>query len=284
MPVSFVPGICGKSSYVSMPYSDFAGPLFKEDLPAEFLYGVLKELGANSVEIRTEIPLNDIEAKQEYSTYRMDLPENEDELLRQLPSKSVRYSIRRARSDGFTVRKAVAKDIPLFHRLMNLTRRRHGLPTPPLKFYTSLYNNILDIGNGTLFIAETASGEPAAASLFLWFGEMGYYKYNASDPNIHVGNANHLLLWGGMKEGICRKCRTVDLGRVSRSNEGLIRFKEHWLGKRVPLHYVNVLSDGSIEPISGGESVFFKLTKRIFTKMPAGFSRVAGNILYRYFT
>lgn len=283
MPVSLVPGLLGKSSFVSMPYSDFSGPLFKEDFPAEFLLGVLRELSANSVEIRTEIPLINVKGELEYSTYRMDLPESEDGLLGQLPSKSVRYSIRKARSDGFTVRKAEAKDISMFHRLMNLTRRRHGLPTPPIKFYTSLYNNILNIGNGTLFIAETSSGEPAAASLFLWFGEMGYYKYNASDPNIRVGNANHLLLWEGMKEGIRRKCRTFDLGRVSRSNEGLIKFKEHWLGKRVPLYYVNVVSDGSIKPISGDESGIFKLSKRIFANMPAGFSRIAGNILYRYF-
>ena len=284
IPVSIVSRPIGKPLFVSMPYTDFVSPLMKGPFSVELISAVFGILDIVNLQIRTDFPFNSSIAESGYSTYRLELLDNENDMLNSFSSKTIRYPIRKASRQNFSVRTAKIEDIPEFYKLINLTRKRHGLPTPPLKFYISLFNNVNMNGCGSLYLAERPAGSIIAASWFLWFNKMGIYKYNVTDPRSDYGKANYLLLWHGIKESIRRRCQVFDLGRVSDNNKGLIEFKRRWHGQKIPLQYMNIFSDGSMKPISGDESGFFRFTKRIFTFMPAGFSRVAGNILYRYFT
>ena len=284
LPVSEVKRPFGKSYFVSMPYSDFAGPLFKNSISDELWIKILEELDSDEIEIRSDIQLFDISDKSDFSTYRISLPSSLEEMQANLPSKSVRYPIRKARRDGFSVRRGLYEDVSLFHHLMSITRRKHGLPTPPLKFYQALYRNVIQPGNGTMYIAENLNGKPVASSLFLWHKEMGYYKYNASDRVASVGNANHLLLWEGVSEAIERKCSSFDLGRASSTNQGLIKFKKHWLGKEVVLQYVHVHSNSSFEAITSEESKVFVISQKVFHRFPVFLSKIVGTHIYKYFS
>jgi len=284
LPVSTVFRPFGKSYFVAMPYSDFAGPLFKTNISDELWNKILEELDSDKIEIRSDIQLFDISDKSDFSTYRIALPSSLEEMQANLPSKSVRYPIRKARRDGFSVRRGLYEDVSLFHHLMSITRRKHGLPTPPLKFYQALYRNVIQPGNGTMYIAENLNGKPVASSLFLWHKEMGYYKYNASDHVASVGNANHLLLWEGVSEAIQRKCSRFDLGRASSTNQGLVKFKKHWLGKEVVLQYVHVHSNSSFEAITSEESKVFVISQKVFQRFPVFLSKIVGTHIYKYFS
>lgn len=284
LPVSRVFRPFGKSFFVSMPYSDFAGPLFHSEIPEELWARILEELDTEEIEIRSEMLFHSLEVQRNYSTYRIDLPDNEQEMLANLPTKSVCYPIRKARKDGFRIKSGIYNDVHFFYELMSLTRRKHGLPTPPFRFYQALYRNVIEPGNGTIYIAENAQKNPVASSLFLWHGDTGYYKYNASDPAAKVGNANHLLLWEGVSEAIQRKCCFFDLGRATSTNKGLVQFKKHWLGREVPLNYAYVRSNNSIESIPSGGSKTLLFSQKIFQLLPVFFSKIAGNCIYRYFS
>lgn len=284
IPVSCVPRPFGRSPVVSMPYSDFAGPVSRGGSSDGLLPRLPALVGSRSVEIRSESDVIGEGEETEFCTFRFDLPGTEEEMLKLLPSKSVRYPIRKATRDGLSVRPADAADIPAFHRLVNLTRRRHGLPTPPLKFYRAVHRHLLDTGLGSLLLAENSDGKTVAGSLFLWHGDKAYYKYSAGDPALSPGNAGHLLLWEGVREAIRRGIVQIDLGRISRDNTGLAGFKKHWGGVPMPLHYFIVRADGSMTSLPVGGPGGLHLVKGLFRTLPPILSRVAGDLIYRYFS
>lgn len=284
LPLSKVKKPFGKVEFVSMPYSDFAGPLFRTSIPDAYWAQLFSYLGVKNLQLRTDREIKKVASFCSFSTYRIKLPSDASLFMRKLPAKSVRYPIRKATSDGYRVRLGKTEDIPLFHHLMSLTRRKHGLPTPPHCFYQALFTNVIAAGNGTILIAENSQGTPVASSVFLWHRGKGYYKYNASDPSARVGNANHLLLWEGVSEAIRRKCISFDLGRASKDNIGLINFKKHWLGEEYPLSYLSVRADGEVRAVSSEESKIHHLSRKVLQLLPVCFSKFSGEMMYRYFS
>ena len=283
VPVSIVSGPFGRTGLVSMPYSDFAGPLSAPGMGA-VAAGTAAEALGRAVEIRSEMDIAGTGKPSAFSTYRIDLPSDAGEMLQRLPKKSVRYAIGRAERDGVSVRRGDPGDAAAFHGMMGETRRRHGLPTPPLSFYRELFARMVEPGHGSLYMASGADGTLIAASLFLWYGRRGYYKYSAGDRSRSAGNAAHLLLWHGVREAIQRGCSDFDLGRVSRGNRGLADMKIRWCGEEVPLYYVTVAPDGGIEPVDAREGLLMRAMRAVIPVMPAAVSRMVGSLVYRYFS
>lgn len=283
VPISIVPRPFGRAKLVSMPYSDFAGPLSSPGKGAVAALMAAEALGS-IVEVRTDLDIAGTGEPSVYSTYRIDLPSDAEEMLHRLPKKSVRYAIGRAERDGVSVRRGGPGDEAAFHRMIGETRRRHGLPTPPLPFYRELFTRMVEPGHGSLYMASGTDGSLVAASLFLWHGERGYYKYSAGNRSQAAGNASHLLLWYGVREAIERGCLEFDLGRVSRTNRGLADMKRRWCGEEIPLFYVTVAPDGRMEPVDDGEGLLLRSMRAILPVMPSALSRLAGGLVYRYFS
>lgn len=281
MPVSIVNRPLGRKFAVSMPYSDFTGPLGNWNSD-DFLTRLPAFLGVENLGIRTDIEFPSMQPSF-FSTYRLELPDNPDGLLNKLSSKAVRYPIRKAGKDGLKVTEANREDIREFYRLMRITRSMHGVPTPPLSFYQILYKNLIETGNGSLLLARNIKEKVVAGSLFLWYEKKAYYKYSASEPSVRSSGPGHLLLWEGIKRAIERGCTVLDLGRVSAKNKGLAAFKRHWLGEESPLWYFSIGKDGNISTIEQNESMIERLVSGIIKSTPPSISGLAGKMIYRYF-
>jgi len=284
IPISSIKRPFLENLHVSMPYSDFAGPLSNKPITDTCLKHIPQKLDINSIDVRLDSQIANQSFPTHYATYRTELPTNKDELLSSLPSKSVRYPIRKSLKDGYSVIKAEQKDLSNFYSLICSTRKRHGVPTPPFKFYSNLFKNVIQKGHGSLLLAKNSNNRIVAGSLFLFHNNLAYYKYNASDHRYNVGNANHLLLWEGVVNSIQRGCSFIDLGRAADSNIGLVKFKKHWQARKIPLFYLTVKRNGSIYSPSPTQSKTHNAMTSLLKNSPTSFSKLLGKMLYKYFS
>jgi hypothetical protein len=197
LPISVVKRPFVTNLQVSMPYSDFAGPVSQTLLDYDTIKQIPLLLDFDSIDLRLDRPILDKSLTSSYSSYRTNLPSTSEEFWESLPSKSVKYSIRKALRDGYSIEEAGLNEITVFYSLMGLTRKKHGLPTPPLKFYINLYKNLISSGNGFILLAKDSNGTVIAGSLFLFHGQFAYYKYNASDSGFREASLRSVfsLTW-----------------------------------------------------------------------------------------
>lgn len=281
MPLSHVCRPFGKGLLVSLPYSDFAGPLSSSNVVREYCISLASMLD-RSYYIRSEYNYSD-DCVSNYSTYRIQLPTTREDMMSMLPYKSVKYPISKSHKDGYRIRAAAEKDVEDLYRLMSITRRRHGLPTQPKQFFVEMKHELIHSGCASLYVAVDESDKAVAASVFMWHKRFGYYKYSASLRLPGVGNVVHALLWEGVKEAIDRNCLYFDLGRVASNNRGLAMIKKHWGGVEIPLYYQLVTTEGVFSNVSKDDSIS-RLMRSMLSRAPVQASQVLGKLLYRYYS
>lgn len=146
---------------------------------------------------------------QPRSTIHIDLQADPDEILARMKSKT-RYNVRLAGRKGVLMREGTAHDLPLFHRLVELTGRRDGFAVHSREYYETAYRLFVPSGQARLFLA-TYHDEIIAGLMAFAFGQRAWYMYGASSDSGRNRMPNHLLQW----EAICwardRGCLTYDL-------------------------------------------------------------------------
>ena len=168
-----------------------------------------------------------------------------------------------------------------FYRLYVLTRRKHGVPAQPKAFFENLLQNMIRTGFGYLLLSHYAS-QTIAGSLFLTAGRRLHYKYNASDPNV-LGKItpNHALTFYAIKKGNEEGYLSLDFGRTSPDNKGLMRYKEMWGCECLdcPYHYYPHIRGASSTAES---SWLFKAFTRLWRRLPIAATRAIEPWICRY--
>jgi hypothetical protein len=177
-----------------------------------------------------------------------------------------------------TVERATSREALLgFFTLHCRTRRRHGLPPQPWKFFESIHREIILPGNGFVFTAVKDS-RPIAATLFLLWEDKVLYKFSASDPALQNLRANNLVIWEAIRFFASQGARSLHFGRTDLSNPGLRRFKLGWGSKEENLQYYEFSFRrrqwSIVRPLQPG------LQNRIFRRMPLSVNRMAGAAIY----
>ena len=142
----------------------------------------------------------------------------------------VQRSIRRSVRDGVLLRRGEREqDVThTYHGLHVDTRRRHGIPTQPRRFFQLVWKRLLEPGLGYLSLAYTG-GEPVAGAIFLIDGGHTIsYKYAASDPRFWGVRPNHAVIWDGIRWGCENGFRQFDFGVTHLPDESLRAFKSRW--------------------------------------------------------
>ena len=166
-----------------------------------------------------------------------------------------------------------------FCRLNELTRRQHGLPPQPFRFFRALHRHILSRGFGFVS-AATREGRTVAAAVFLVFGSAAVFKYAASDPHRRDLRGGNLAMWRGI--AACRRhgATQLSLGKTRPANQGLLRYKRGWGGEEVRRSYVRL--DGADGQPLAWEDPVEGWHNHLFRTMPVPVSRLAGRLLYRH--
>lgn len=214
-----------------------------------------------------------------YFVHELELLPDEELLLGRLRS-STRRNIRKSEKLGVQViEENNSKGLLEFCRLNALTRRDHGLPPQPKKFFESLYKHIIRPRMGKILLA-IHDGRCIASAVFLHFNGRAFYKYGASDKKYQGLRANNLLMWDAIRKYSSDGLRTFHFGRTEPENAGLLQFKRGWGAVEESLEYWK-FDFAKNEWIPNPVSVSGWHT-RVLSRMPLFALSFIGRVLYRH--
>jgi hypothetical protein len=286
-PFFIVKGLLFGTKIISSPFSDYGGPLSRNSGAEEKV--LFEALGANGwrpsyIEIRgpVENPAKFV-CHNYYMRHVIDLAPGLEEVRKRVEKRTILRSIRNAEKAGVTIREDNSLEgIKEFSRLNFHTRKKHGVPAQPARFFRKLYEHIVSHGLASVLLAEYDS-KIVAASFFLKSCNMVVYKYNASDKSfLSKVTPNHLLTWFAIQQACEQGYQFFDFGRTSPDNEGLIRYKRMWGAEEKDLPYFYYPSIKGLT--STEESGFsYRLFTSMWRRLPDMVARTIGPMIFRYF-
>ena len=267
---------------VSLPFTDFCPALKGAGCDGGNLYQKAVEWGRQRRWKRLECRGFDgawAGARPSLSFYghKIDLGAGEEKLFQGLDA-AMRRGVRKAEKMGVKIDfDAGEESMRTFFMLHCGTRRRHGLPPQPWRFFLNIQRHLLSLGRG--FIATARLGrQPLAAAVFLLDGRQALYKFGASDYASQQARPNNLVMWAAMRHCAARGLATLNLGRTSLSNEGLRRFKLGLGAVEEEIRYVKY--DFSSEQFVRDVDRVEGWHNRVFACLPLPVLRLAGAVLY----
>jgi len=269
---------------VSLPFTDLCPILTKGPIPTSEVIKDLYDHGRarkwKTLETRGLIkaPENN-EKVPTFYIHELDLLPGEELLFAQIRS-STRRNIRKSEKQGVhVVTDNSTYGLAEFCRLNMITRRDHGLPPQPKRFFDSLFRNVIEPGFGRILLA-IYNGQCIASAVFLQFNGHAIYKYGASDKKYQALRANNLLMWEAIRIFSNEGARTFHFGRTEPENAGLLQFKRGWGAVEGPLVYgkYNFKSEKWVINSASASGLHTKL----FSRMPLFALRFVGKILYRH--
>ena len=270
---------------VSLPFSDYCDPFIGTDIdPSDVMSAATQyadERGWRYLDFHGgETLLHGAPTSSEYVGHRLILSEN-CELNVSRFKASTRRSIRKAVQSGVEVEITRTQEaLTHFYRLQCLTRKRHGLPVQPIRFFQNIYDRILSQNLGHILLA-LHNGKTCGAAMFFHFGDQALFKFGASDLNYQRLRVNNLIFDKAINWSAANGYKTLDFGRTKIDNTGLRRFKSGWGAEEYPIRYYkyDVKQQVFVKDTSGG---VLAVMKPAFTMMPMPISRFIGAALYRH--
>ncbi|MCF7675975.1 MAG: GNAT family N-acetyltransferase [Akkermansiaceae bacterium] len=267
---------------VSLPFADFAGPLWtaprQDALLSPALLAVATARKWKHLELRGgSAPGPGVLPIRTYHAHELDLSPGIARLAQQLPA-STRRSIRKAEGSGLTL--TIGRDpeaMRAFYDLHGRTRRRHGLPPQPIAFFRAIGRHLVEPGLGVIVLAHRA-GTPVAGAVFFHSGSRAIYKFGASDHDHWHLRPNHLVMWGAIEHLLAIGCQSLNFGRTSTDDAGLIRFKQSWAGTSTPLDYFRY-DTRKLTWLTGSKPPTERLPL-VFGHLPLSLNRIAGRLIY----
>lgn len=228
---------------VSLPFSDHCEPLASR--PDE-----LNEILANLVNRITNERWKYIELRPicyapradtglalttTYHFHKLDLCPNEQTLFKRFHKDSIQRKIVRAEREGLRCEQGSSDELlSCFYELLIKTRRRHGIPPQPRKWF----RNLIDAFRSDLKIRVAFKKEtPVASILTIKHHKTLVYKYGCSDSRYNNLGGTPLLFWQAIRDARASGVEELDMGRSDWSNEGLVTFKDRWGAQRKALQY-----------------------------------------------
>jgi hypothetical protein len=268
---------------ISLPFTDECAAAGNGSIDWETAFAAVREHAAQreweSVEFRGGDAIA-AEAQPSLTFFSHRLPIDRDEKAQEsLLHSATARAIRKAEKSRLSVQHSVsAEAMEVFYALLCKTRRRHGLPPQPFRFFENLQRHVLP-GHGNITLAYL-DRTPVAGVVFFRFGANAIYKFGASDERFQELRANNLVMWRAIRWQAERGCTSLDFGRTSAGNEGLRRFKLGWGAQERPVNYFKYHFGRrefvrSKDQAEGWHNHLFRL-------MPQALSRLVGAATYKH--
>lgn len=263
---------------VGLPFTDFCASLGTE---TDELFHEACHLGRDRrwkyVEFRALAP--GATPSVSFWGHALDLRRAEKDLFAGCGS-STKRAVRRAGQSGLEIEIAGSLDATCrFYQLLLATRKRHGLPPQPWRFFENIHAHILAHEKGFVVLARY-SGRPIAGAVFFCLGSRSIYKFGASDMRFQHLRANNLVMWEATKYLANHGFEELHFGRTSTDNDGLRRFKLGWGTEEHRLDYSKFDMDSGAFVIDSDNASGWH--NRVFSLLPAKVSRLFGAVLYRH--
>jgi hypothetical protein len=270
---------------VSLPFTDECRPILPAGMPfdetAREVISRARSRRWKTIEYRGRCRgMGHLPASAEYLTHELDLTPGEAVLFSRYRS-NVQRNVRKAEKSGIMVASdPTTEGVREFYRLNCLTRREHGLPPQPARFFENLRVHVLEKGFGTLLLARH-EGRAVAGAVFLHFAGKAIYKYGASDRRYQELRPNNLVFREGIRELCGKGVRTLSFGRTDLHHEGLRQFKLSWGAAAKTLQYVKY-DVTSMSYLSAQKSRATIPWESTMSKLPLPLLRLIGRVAYRH--
>jgi hypothetical protein len=214
---------------------------------------------------------------EEYNFHRIDLRPDLEAIFENFHKSCIQRKIQRAEREGLKYGTGRSESyLTKFYQLHVLTRRRHGLPPQPMKWFRNLKDCF---GESLTIHISSKNDQPMAAILTLLCKRTLVYKYGCSDAAFHRLGAMPMLFWKAIQEGKQRGAEEFDLGRSSMDNSGLAAFKQHLGAASSKLTYFRL---GHCRAATSTADSRSRIASTVFTRMPGRLAQMAGRVLYRH--
>ncbi len=287
---------------VSLPFTDFCEPIISDGIPFNTIWGSVIEYGKKRgwkyFELRggqkflissnlqpptlgSLPPPSNLQPIPSctYFVHTLDLTQGEDVIFKNLRD-STRRNIKKAQSQGVRIEFSTTKEgMEAFCRLNALTRKRHGLPAQPSKFFKYFYEEIILNNKGMIALALYRE-KPIACNIFCFLGKHAVYKYGASDLRFQNLRANNFLMWESIKWLIKKGFESLNLGRTEINNQGLRQFKSGWGTEEMFFTYFFCNFKKNTFRQRNHEVKDWQ--RWIFSRLPVSILNILGNIIYRH--
>lgn len=282
LPVMEVKSFLTGKRGVSLPFSDLCPPLIRRDEDFPILTAELKAYaraqGWRYLELRGAPFLSHAPAFAQFYHHELDLEAGAETLFERFRG-STRRNIRKAQRSGIQVGQYTTLEaLKAFYWLHCRTRKSHGVPPQPWRFFQKIHEHIMAPGKGFVVLAR-ADGLTVAAAVFFHFGPQALYKFGASDRGYQHLRANNLVMWEAIRTYAEQGFRWLSFGRTALNNHGLLQFKRGWGGTEslIRYHRYDMNLGRFIKDRSGRVAV-----KSLFKRCPTAVLRLAGELLYRH--
>ncbi|HEY1807832.1 MAG TPA: GNAT family N-acetyltransferase [Acidobacteriaceae bacterium] len=269
---------------VSLPFSDHCEPLLSDPAALETLLLHARDAVEQGRYKRFEIRPHSARGEQVRSyqpkggavLHRLDLSAPADQLFRSFHKDCIQRKIRRAERENLVYEEGNSDgQLSDFYRLMTMTRRRHGLPPQPLRWFRAL---ISAFGSGMKIRIARKDGAAVASIVTLSHRRTMVYKYGCSDASANKYGGTPMLFWQTIQEAKANGQNELDMGRSDLDDPGLSVFKEHWGSVPTPLTYWRYPANES-RPQPSWQKAW---RDRVIAASPDRLLQLAGNILYRH--
>jgi len=287
LPLFLIKSIITGSRIISLPFTDYCGPLCSSrEEEKELLIAIKETFGerVKHIEIRSKLMDEGSFIRDEFfKGHVLKLGNDPSALFNNFDKKTIRYSIRKAqKADVEIIEENNMQGIEAFYSLNKMTRKKHGVPHQPKYFFENIFKNMFSDNCAFLLLARSNS-KVIASGLFFRMNGTIHYKYNASDQEyLNEKRPNHLLTWHAIERGCLEHYDFFDFGRTDPSNSGLMRYKEMWGAQAVDLPYYHY---PKVEGFSCGNTVgsssVDKLTK-IWQKLPDQLVDLVSSSIYKH--
>ena len=273
---------------ISYPFSDSCDPLVSNSAELAVLMEAMErtrsELNAKFIELRFakngHLMDND-PCHPEYYTYHLSLDRDVDELFRSFHKNCIQRAIKKANQEQLEiVTGGSLQDLKTFYHLHIMTRKKHGVPIQPFRFFKNLWNALFPKGMLGLLLVRHKDMF-VAGIIILYLKETAYYKYGASDDRFFHLRANQCLMWEAIQRAHEKGCSRFDFGRASTADMGLAQYKSRWGTQTLALNYLQIPHNLKC-PALTERSKQHSILKKLIKLMPKLGIRISGKILYRH--
>jgi hypothetical protein len=267
---------------VSLPFSDVCpallSPRFDHNLLVNELSSLAQTRGWKHFELRGAKFLREsAPGSSTYFGHSLDLSAG-FERVEEAFAANVHRNLRKAQRSRVEVEITTTKKaLREFYQLLARTRRRHGVPPQPLRFFEKIHEHLFGQNRGFLVLARH-EGRAIAGAIFFHFGNNGLFKFGASDERQQELRANNLVMREAIRHLSGMGVKRLHFGRTDRSNEGLRRFKLAWGAEEEIIEYYR-FEPATRRWATAGSDVAER-AGAIFRNLPLLANRLIGTIAY----
>ncbi len=285
----FVKSLLTGNRIISFPFSDICDPLVES---SEELQALLKAVGRSRTQLNAgfaELRLGQVQEllgvpskNFEYVNFSLSLNQKSEVIFESFHKGCIQRAVKKAQRAGITIFEGRSeRDLKEFYRLHLITRKRHGVPIQPYRFFRGLWNTFLTKNMFTLLLASIED-RIVSGIILLWFKDTAYYKFGASLGSFLRSRANQLLMWRAIQLALDRGCNVFDFGVANSANPGLGQYKSRWGTHKRPLQYL-CIPEGRKSSIVKQSSQSHHLLKVALKHFPAPLIHIAGELFYKHF-